>query len=254
MTAISIDPDRHRAVLFDMDGVVTDTARVHAAAWKRLFDRYFAERPASAGEDHRPFSEDDYVRHVDGKPRVAGVVDLLRSRGMHLPLGTAGDEPGRKTAHGLAALKDVHFREALDSAGVEVFDDARALLAELRGRGVRTAVFSASRHCAEILARADLLGLFDARVDGQVADALGLAGKPDPAMLLEAARRAGAGPAASVVVEDSRAGVTAGRRGGFSLVIGLDRRGCPAPLTEAGADVVVSALDEVAVAAPGRSR
>ncbi|CAM01745.1 trehalose 6-phosphatase [Saccharopolyspora erythraea NRRL 2338] len=250
MAATVLDPARHHAVLFDMDGVITDTASVHAAAWARLFDEYLAHLPPRAGEDHRPFSREDYTRHVDGKPRMAGVVDFLASRGITLPLGRPGDQHGQATAHGLAALKDHYFGQELDSAGVRVFDDAVALVRALRQAHVPTAVVSASRNCAQVLRRAGIGDLFDARVDGVLAEARGLAGKPDPATFLEAARLLDVDPAFAVVVEDSEAGVRAARTGGFALAIGVDRTGEPQRLRQVGADVVVDTLRAVSAAEP----
>ncbi|SDZ48697.1 trehalose 6-phosphatase [Saccharopolyspora shandongensis] len=247
MVTTNIDPCRHRAVLFDMDGVITDTASVHAAAWKRLFDRYLADRPRMPGEDHRPFSAADYTRYVEGKPRVDGVLDFLGSRGIALPHGSADDDIGLETGHGLGKLKDRYFRDALASASTLLFGDAVPLIDSLRRHGIRTAVTSASHNCARVLEQAGAAQLFDVRVDGVLADELGLPGKPEPAVFLEAARRLDTQASASVVVEDAQAGVQAARIGGFGLVIGVARTGPPSRLLEAGADVVVSALSDVSV-------
>ncbi|MDA3644313.1 trehalose-phosphatase [Saccharopolyspora indica] len=254
MVATSIDPHVHRAVLFDMDGVLTNTARLHSAAWKVLFDQYLAERSPAPPEDHRPFTDDDYRHHVDGKSRVDGVLDFLHSRGICLPRGDVGDEAGRETAHGLGKLKDEHFLRALDEQGAEVFADAISLVESLRRHHVETAVISASRNCARVLERAGIEQLFGVRVDGVVAAELKLPGKPDPALFLEAARRLGVPPSQTAVVEDAEAGVAAARAGGFALVLGVDRAGLPSRLAAAGADVVVSSLDEVAIAFPGQRR
>ncbi|KAA5838073.1 trehalose-phosphatase [Saccharopolyspora hirsuta] len=254
MVATSIDPIRHRAVLFDVDGVLTDTARLHAAAWRRLFDPYLAGRPPSPAEDHRPFTDDDYHHHVDGKSRIDGVLDFLRSRGIRLPRGDVEDEAGRETAHGLGGLKDGYFLAALDQHGVEVFPDAVALVESLRRHGVGTAAISASRNCGRVLERAGIAHLFGVRVDGVVADQLHLPGKPDPAVFREAARRLGVPPSHSVVVEDAEAGAAAARAGGFALVLGVARAGPPDRLLASGADAVVSSLDEVVLASPGQRR
>ncbi len=234
-----IDIRRHDAVIFDMDGVVTDTATVHAAAWTELFDTYLAGVPAVPGRDLSPFTEADYLRYVDGKPRYRGVADFLAARGIELPWGDTADPETAETVCGLGNRKDRLFRERIARDGVSVFASTVALVRRLRSAGIRTAVFSASRHCAQVLAAAGLSGLFPVRVDGVDADELGLAGKPDPAMLLEAARRLGADPARVVVVEDAEAGVAAGRDGGFALVIGIDRGAHAGRLSAAGADVVV---------------
>ncbi|MBB5157560.1 trehalose-phosphatase [Saccharopolyspora phatthalungensis] len=254
MATTSIDPCRHRAVLFDMDGVLTDTAKVHAAAWARLFDLYLADRPPPAREDHRSFTDADYLRHVDGKPRVNGVLDFLCSRGIDLPRGAPDDEAGIETGHGLGKLKDRYFREALATGGVEVFDDAVTLIESLRRHHIHTAVISASRNCALVLEQAGIADLFDIRVDGVLAEELGLPGKPDPAVFLEAARQLDTPPSAGVVVEDAQSGVHAARAGGFALVVGVARTGPPGRLLDAGADAVVSTLTDVAVAESAERR
>ncbi|TDD37082.1 trehalose-phosphatase [Saccharopolyspora elongata] len=254
MVTTNIDPCHHRAVLFDMDGVITDTATVHSAAWKRLFDQYLADRTRTPGEDHRPFSDADYTQYVDGKPRVDGVLDFLSSRGITLPRGSADDDIGLETGHGLGKLKDRYFRDALASTGALLFDDAEPLIGSLRRHGIRTAVISASRNCARVLEQAGAAQLFDVRVDGVLADELGLPGKPDPAVFLEATRRLDTPASASVVVEDAQAGVQAARIGGFGLVIGVARTGPPSRLLEAGADAVVSALSDVSVAESAERR
>lgn len=245
---LRLDPAVHRAVVFDLDGVLTDTARVHAAAWTSLFDDYLAQRPAADGEDHRPFTETDYLTYVDGKARIDGVESFLGSRGITLPRGTPDDPPDAETAWALGNRKNRAFLDVLGRQGVTAFPDAVAFIGALHAGGLATAVISASRNCRQVLERAGIDGLFAARVDGVVAAELGLPGKPDPAVFVEAARQLGVEPARSVVVEDALAGVEAGRRGGFGLVVGVDRLGGRAPdLLQAGADVVVGALDEVVV-------
>lgn len=245
-----ISPTDHRAVVFDLDGVVTDTAAVHAAAWKQLFDEYLANRNDRDDENHGPFSAEDYRRYVDGKPRYDGVESFLRSRGIELRRGDADDGPDEETVCGLGNRKNRYFGERLERDGVRVFGDAVGLVHRLHDAGVATAVISASRNCRRVLERAGLEGLFEVRVDGVVADELDLPGKPDPAVLVEAARRLDVAPSRAVVVEDARAGVEAGRRGGFALVVGVDRDGGRAEsLAECGADVVVGALDVIVVEA-----
>ena len=255
--SVMISPGRHRAVIFDLDGVITDTASVHAAAWRHLFDDFLGSRPELPGEDHRPFTEQDYLRYVDGRSRFDGVSVLLRARGVYLPAGNPDDPPDRPSRHGLGTRKDGYFRQLLETEGVRVFASTVALVRELRRRGTPVAVVSASRNCAAVLAAAGLEDLFPVRVDGVVADELHLPGKPEPALFLEAARQLGVPPRAAVVVEDARAGVQAGRRGGFGLVIGVDRTGDPRSLRAAGADVVVPDLAQVTVreeAPPGPQR
>jgi alpha,alpha-trehalase len=251
LPSVTIDPARFDAAIFDMDGVITDTASVHARCWARLFDEFLAGRPPTPGEDLRPFTGADYLRHVDGRPREDGVVAFLASRGITVPRGTAGDPPDAVTAHALGRRKDAYVQAWLRERGVDVFASTVALVQALRAAGLRTGVFSASRSAREVLASAGVADLFEVRVDGVAAMSLGLPGKPDPATLLEAARLLGVAPGRTVVVEDARAGVEAGRRGGFGLVIGVDRTGQAEELRAHGADVVVRDLVEVAVGAGG---
>ena len=243
----AIDPRHIDAVLFDLDGVITDTATGHRAAWRELFDTYLAGRATSPAEDQSPFTDADYRHHIDGKPRYDGVRDFLTSRGITLPWGDPSDPPDAVTVCGLGNRKQILFA-ARTAEGVPVFESTVALVRRLRDAGVRVAVFSASRNCEAILSAAGIAGLFEARVDGVVAAELGLAGKPEPGMLLEAARRLETRPGRTAVVEDSEAGVTAARAGGFGLVVGVDRSGADADaLLECGADAVVGDLAEVTV-------
>ncbi|KOX23614.1 HAD family phosphatase [Nocardiopsis sp. NRRL B-16309] len=251
------------AVLLDTDGVITDTARVHAAAWKRVFDDFLRRRARERGEEFRPFDPGaDYLLHVDGRPRADGVRAFLASRGIDLPeeaaanaettgeTGEAGEsggagDAGEVSVAALADAKDAAFLAALDRDGVTAFPSTVALVRRLRRDGIGVAAVSASRNCARVLAAAGVDALFDVRVDGVDAARLDLAGKPAPDLFLEAARRLGARPGRTAVVEDSLAGVEAGRRGGFALVVGVDRAGQAAALAERGADVVVSDLAEL---------
>ncbi len=243
--SFELPTDSLDAVIFDLDGVITDTASVHAAIWKRMFDEFLADRTGREGEDHRPFSGDDYYLHVDGKPRYDGVESFLSSRGISLPRGDAADPPVAETICGLGNRKDELFLSLLRRRGVTPFPSSIDLLRWLRSTGCRTAIISASRNCSEVLDAAGVTDLFDAKVDGIDADELALGGKPDPAVFLEAARRLGVEPARAAVVEDALAGVEAGRRGRFGLVIGVDRTGHGDALRAHGADVVVSDLGEV---------
>jgi alpha,alpha-trehalase len=235
------------AVVFDTDGVLTDTARVHAAAWRRLFDEYLAQRAARRDEPFRPFEDADYLRHVDGRSRYDGVAGFLASRGITLPWGDPADPPDRETVCGLGNAKDRVFLAHLRDHGAQAFPTSVAFVRRLRERGLRTAAVSASRHMVPVLKAAGVRDVFDAEVDGVEADRLGLAGKPDPALFLEAARRLGVAPARAAVVEDALAGVEAGRRGRFGVVVGVDRGGQAAALAERGADVVVADLGELAL-------
>jgi len=227
------------AVVMDLDGVVTDTASLHEQAWKRMFDGFLAGRGPRQGEEHRPFVNDDYRRFVDGMPRADGASGFLASRGIRLP----PDE-----VRALAVRKDSDFRDLLEQEGAKVLPGSVALLTALRRAGFRTAIVSASRNCEMVLDKAGLADFFDARVDGVIASELGLPGKPDPAVYLEAAGRLRTPPGRSVVVEDALAGVEAGRRGGFGLVVGVDRAGHGQDLMEHGADVIVPDLASVDVA------
>jgi beta-phosphoglucomutase family hydrolase len=236
------------AVIFDMDGVVTDTASVHASAWKQLFDDYLTERAAASSEIFRHFDiRDDYLLYIDGKPRYEGVRDFLASRDIDLPEGEPSDPPGRETVAALGNRKNVLFLARLQEEGARPYVSTVALVGKLSERNIRTAIISASRNMTQVLESAGLSELFDDRVDGVLADELGLAGKPDPAVFLEAARRLSVRPARAVVVEDALAGVEAGRRGGFGLVVGVDRGDHASALKEAGADVVVSDLEEMQI-------
>jgi beta-phosphoglucomutase family hydrolase len=233
------------AVIFDLDGVITDTASVHEAAWKRIFDSYLRERAEREGEPFEPFTGDDYRRYVDGIPRYDGVRNFLASRGVALPAGEPDDPPGRETACGIGNRKNQEFLSVLAEEGAEAFPSSVELVRELRRRGVPTAIISASRNCREVLDSVGIGDLFDARVDGVEAKALGLPGKPDPAVFEEAARRLGVEPGRAAVVEDAVAGVEAGRRGGFALVVGVARRDDGPELAGAGADLVVTDLAEL---------
>jgi len=236
------------AVIFDTDGVITKTAVIHEAAWKRLFDAYLLERAARTGEPFQPFTDDDYRRCVDGMPRYDGVVCFLDSRGIALPYGDPSDPPDKETVCGLGNRKDEYFLRHIREHGVEAFDSSIAFIRALRASGVKTGVFSASRNVIAVLEAANAADLFDARVDGIVASELGLPGKPDPATLLETARRLGAAPERTAVVEDAIAGVEAGRAGGFRLVIGVNRSEEAGALLANGATVEVVDLSELAVA------
>ena len=241
-------PGRLEAVLFDLDGVVTDTARAHAAAWKRLFDEFLRTRADERREEFRPFDpERDYRVYVDGKPRNDGVRSFLRSRGIELPEGTPEDPPDADTVAGLGNRKQQYFRGWLRDHQVQTYPGTMRLLHELHAAGVKTALFSSSRNTEDVLRNAGALDLFAVRVDGNDLRALDLPGKPDPAMLREAASRLGVPPGRAAVIEDAIAGVEAGVRGGFGLVIGVDRGDDGEGLKRAGAHLVVGDLSELSV-------
>ncbi|MCA2206791.1 HAD family hydrolase [Nocardia rosealba] len=225
------------AVLFDLDGVLTDTAAVHRRAWTTLFTEFLPPQVA-------PFTDDDYYDLVDGKPRIDGVRAVLSSRGLRLPDGTVDDDPEAATVHGLGNRKNGRFTEIVHRDGVDVFDGSLRLVDALAALRIPMGVVSSSRNAVLVLETAGLLGRFAVIVDGAVAERDGLAGKPDPAMFLAAARALGVEPAETIVIEDAVSGVEAGRRGGFR-VIGVDRGTGPAALRAAGADVVIGDLADL---------
>ncbi len=243
---------RYDAVLFDMDGVVTDTAAAHAAAWKRLFDAYLEKHAAREGIDFRPFdANSEYRQFVDGKPRFDGVQSFLQSRGIELPFGDPEDGPDEETVCGLGNLKDGYFNDWLKDNGARVFPGTLEFIAALRDAGIQVAIFSASRNMDSVLASGGVDNLFAAKVDGRKMAQLGLPGKPDPAPLLTAAKELGLTADRCVIVEDAIAGVEAGRRGSFACVIGIDREGFAEQLRASGADTVVNDLSECHVDADG---
>jgi beta-phosphoglucomutase family hydrolase len=214
-------PDSIRTVLFDLDGVLTPTALVHAAAWKQMFDDFLRERD---GGTFTPFDpRADYDEYVDGKPRADGARDFLTSRGIELPPGSENDPPDAKTVQGLAARKDQIFQEKVDKDGVQPYPGSVRYLHAVRAAGLRTAVVSASKHCAQIVRSAGLEDLLDERVDGVTAQDEHLQGKPAPDTFLAAAHRLRTEPAYAAVFEDATAGVAAGRAGNFGYVVGVDR-------------------------------
>jgi trehalose 6-phosphate phosphatase len=235
-----------RAFLFDLDGVVTKTAKVHAASWKRLFDDYLSQRAQKTGQPFKPFDTvADYLRYVDGKPRQDGAESFLRARGIDLPLGGPDDGPDEETVNGLANRKDRYFNEALDRRGVDVFDGTVRFIRDARARGIHTAIVSSSRNCKAIVAKAGLTALFEARVDGIDALDLHLKGKPDPDTYLEAAKRLKTAADQSAIFEDAVAGVEAGQAGHFRLVVGIGHGAHGADLRAHGAGLVVADLGKV---------
>ena len=240
-----IDTDLCQAVIFDMDGVITDSVPVHRRAWRETFDSFLDE----TGSDAPRFDEGfDYLTHVDGKPRYDGVRDFLASREIELPEGTPQDPPEEMTVCGLGNRKNEDFLEALAEVGVEPYRSTLDLIDQLRSAGIGVALITSSRNAAAVLASAEVdPAIFEAVVDGNESARLGLHGKPEPAIFLEAASRLGVEPASAIVVEDAVSGVEAGRAGGFGGVIGIDRGSNRDGLEEAGADVVVDDLNEVGV-------
>jgi beta-phosphoglucomutase family hydrolase len=239
-------PPNIEACLFDLDGVLTQTARVHAMAWKQVFDAFLAEHAIKAREPFKAFDEiGDYDEYVDGKPREEGVRSFLASRHISLPEGSERDPPEAETIHGLGNRKDRLFLQLIHTQGVQAYEGSVRYLHAARAARLRLAVVSSSRHCGEVLRAARLQGLFAAQVDGNVAHTKGLAGKPNPDTYLEAARMLSLAPPQSAVYEDALAGVEAGRAGGFGLVVGIDRAGQASALRAHGADIVVGDLADL---------
>jgi len=234
------------ACLFDLDGVLTQTAKVHAAAWKEMFDAFLRDRSRRTGEPFRPFEiTSDYARYVDGKLRQDGVRAFLASRGIALPEGSADDPPSAPTVHGLGNRKNELVLELIRRRGVDVYEGSVRFVGAVRGAGLRRAVVSASKNCREVLAAAGIAHLFAVRVDGIVAAEAGLRGKPAPDTFLAAAAALGVEPAHGAVFEDAIAGVEAGRAGAFGWVVGVDRVGQAGALRRHGADAVVGDLSEL---------
>ncbi len=239
-------PDGITALLFDLDGVLTKTAEVHAAAWKEMFDEVLAEHAGEDGVDGRPFdAAADYLEYVDGKPRYDGVRDFLASRGIHPPEGDAGDDGTVETVIGLGDRKNDAVQRLIDSDGVDPYEGSVRYLEAVRKTGLKTAVVSSSANAEAVLRVSGLDHFIDERVDGAVAAAEGIKGKPAPDMFLEAARRLGATPETAAVFEDALSGVRSGAAGKFRVVIGVDRGGQPEALREAGATLVVDDLADL---------
>jgi beta-phosphoglucomutase family hydrolase len=239
-------PDQVTACLFDMDGVVTKTATVHAAAWKQMFDEFLRVWSARNGREFVPFDPvHDYDEYVDGKPRIEGTESFLESRGIKLPAGSSSDAPGTPTVQGLSNRKNELVLEVLKRDGVEVYPGSRQYLDAVRKAGLKTAIVSSSANTEAVLKAGGVSDLFDVRVDAQVATARGLHGKPAPDTYLEAARMLGVEPGNAAVFEDALAGVAAGRAGKFGFVVGVDRVGQADELRQHGADVVVKDLSDL---------
>ncbi|MET8894301.1 HAD family hydrolase [Streptomyces albogriseolus] len=235
-------PEDIEACLFDLDGVVTNTAVVHAAAWKEMFDAFLRERD---GEGFAPFTAADYDAYVDGRPRADGVRTFLRSRGIELPEGGTDDPPAAATVHGLGNRKNELLLAKIRTDGVEPYDSTLRYLRAVRAHGLRTAIASSSANCRDVLRSIDAEDLFDVRIDGVVAAERGLPGKPAPDTFLAAARELGVAPARAAVFEDALAGMDAGRAGRFGYVVGVDRVGQADALYAHGADRVVGDLSEL---------
>jgi beta-phosphoglucomutase family hydrolase len=239
-------PDAVTACLFDMDGVITQTAKVHDAAWKEMFDAFLREWSSAHDQPFVPFDPArDYDEYVDGKPRIEGVRSFLESRGIELPEGQESDKPGTQTLNGLGNKKNELFTVVLKRDGVQAYEGSVRYVNAVRAAGLRTAIVSSSANTEAVLKAAGVASLFEVRVDHQVAEAAKLHGKPAPDTFLEAARLLGVPAANAAVFEDAQAGVAAGRAGNFGFVVGVDRVGQADQLRAHGADVVVKDLAEL---------
>jgi beta-phosphoglucomutase family hydrolase len=239
-------PDAIRGCLFDLDGVLTKTAKVHDAAWAEMFDDFLRQRSRQTGEPFVPFDQvKDYDDYVDGKPRADGARSFLASRGIELPEGHDDDPPDAETVHGLGNRKNQIVLAKIRSEGVEAYEGSVRYVHAVRDAGLRRAVVSSSANCRDVLVAAHIEDLFEARIDGIVAERDQLRGKPAPDTYLAGARALGLEPAEAAVFEDALAGVEAGRAGRFGCVVGVDRVGQAAALRQHGADVVVQDLSEL---------
>jgi beta-phosphoglucomutase family hydrolase len=239
-------PDSARACLFDLDGVLTKTAIVHAAAWKQMFDEYLRDRAERSGDDFVPFDSDaDYGEYVDGKPRADGVRSFLASRGIELPDGDPDDPPSAETISGLGNRKNQLVVHLIHERGVEAYEGSVRYLEAARDAGLRRAVVSSSTNCHDVLVAAGIEQFFEVRIDGVVAERDGLKGKPAPDTFLAGARALSVAPDEAVVFEDALAGVEAGRAGHFGCVVGVDRVGDADALRRHGATIVVEDLAEL---------
>jgi beta-phosphoglucomutase family hydrolase len=239
-------PDGITATLFDMDGVITNTATVHDAAWKQTFDDFLKARAQQTGDTFVPFDPvRDYDTYVDGKPRLDGTRSFLESRGINLPEGTPDDAPGTPTLYGISNKKNDVLLAKLASDGVQVYEGSVRYLHAVRAAGLHTAIVSSSANTAQVLKAAGLSDQFDVRVDAQVAQARHLNGKPAPDTYLEAARELGVPASAAAVFEDALAGVESGRAGHFGFVVGVNRANQADALRAHGADIVVNDLGEL---------
>jgi beta-phosphoglucomutase family hydrolase len=242
----SVNRDQYDAVLFDLDGVLTDTASLHATCWKQMFDEYLHKRARQRSEEFRPFDiATDYRLYVDGKPRFDGVRDFLRSRGIKLPEGNPDDPAEVETVCGLGNRKNELVNDLIAKVGVEPYDGSVKFIHQLRRNGFKIGVVTSSQNCAAVLKSAKLDKFFDVQVDGNTIQAQHLAGKPAPDTFLRAAKLIGVAPTRAVVVEDALSGVEAGSAGDFGLVIGVARKGNDEELKNHGADLVVHDLVEL---------
>ena len=234
------------AVIFDLDGVITKTALVHAAAWEKMFDGYLKEREQKYQEPFKEFTHaNDYLPYVDGKPRYKGVASFLESRGIHIPYGDPEDPPEKETVCGLGNMKNQAVNQLLKEQGVEVYESTVELIRVLKSASIRVGVASSSKNCKAVLEAAGLLDLFETRVDGVVSAELNLHGKPEPDIFTTACDNLGVTYDRTVVVEDAVSGVQAGAKGNFGLVLGIAREENEEELKRNGADIVVKDMAEI---------
>ncbi|KMQ50974.1 Trehalose 6-phosphate phosphorylase [Chitinispirillum alkaliphilum] len=236
-----------KGLILDLDGVITDTANLHIKAWKQMFDSFLKKK---SNEENSPFIEfdpvGDYLKYLDGRPRYEGASAFLSSRGINLPQGSPGDPPGEESVCALANRKNGHYQSLLETDGVKSFPDAEQKIIQWSTKGYKLAVISASKNCRKVLRAADLQKYFPVIIDGYDAIEMNLRGKPEPDVFLAAAKQLGVEPQHSAIVEDAPAGVSAGKRGGFALVIGISRDGESLELLrENGADIVISDFNEL---------
>jgi beta-phosphoglucomutase family hydrolase len=241
-----ITKEKFDAVLFDLDGVLTDTAKIHAACWKKMFDDFLQRLAQEQRGTFQPFDiATDYKHYVDGKLRYDGVRGFLESRGIHLPFDNQDDHENYASIRSLGNLKDRMVKEKIRQGKVDIYRDGVTLARHVRSLGLKIAVVSASKNCQAVLEAAGIADLFDVRVDGNLADELELPGKPAPDTFLKAAALLKVEAKRAVVVEDAISGVAAGRAGGFGFVVGVDRKGDAQALKDYGADIVTSNLNEL---------
>ncbi|MBN2320434.1 MAG: beta-phosphoglucomutase family hydrolase [Acidobacteria bacterium] len=246
MSPNPVTRDKFDAVLFDLDGVLTATAKVHAECWKKMFDAFLLRYGKRTGRELPPFDiATDYRLYVDGKPRLDGVRDFLKSRNIDLPEGNPDDGPDRDTVHGLGNYKNEMVNEAIDTTGVEVYSSSIEWARRIKNAGFKLAVVTSSRNCDAVLKSAGIGDLFEIRVDGNVIHERSLRGKPAPDSFLLAAKMVEVEPERAVVIEDAISGVQAGRTGGFGLVVGIGRHGSLEELKANGADIVVRDLGDL---------
>jgi len=235
-----------RAIIFDLDGVITKTARVHSAAWCEMFNDYLRYREQKYGEVFRKCSHsNDYLPYIDGKPRYKGVESFLESRGIQIPFGDPSDHPDNETICGLGNKKNRFFNQVLARDGVEVYDSTIVLIRQLKNEKIKIGVASSSKNCRTVLERAGLIELFETIVDGEVSVRLALRGKPEPDIFTSASDNMGVSYKETIIVEDAVSGVQAGKKGNFGLVIGIARDGNINELRKNGADIVVEDISEL---------